>query len=222
MTIDASKFADVLNEVRRQRTSTYRILVIDLGTARTEAELGITGSAVFIATATDANSNVLVRLNEIGNDQFTLKKQQKVISPFYRLYLTNAAQSGKTITLAIATQVPDLFEFEDTSSQASIDATLSAILDELKGLSTGTYGQTAALAGATQIIAANTGRKSALVQNDPASTNDLLLGLDNTVAVAKCFIRLQPGEVWSTDDYTGAIFGREVGGVVKANWNEVA
>lgn len=225
MALDKSQWEAILKDVKVSRESTYRILTIDLGIARTEQFIGITGSAVFVVTATDANSNAQVRLNESQNDQFTLKKQQGVISPFYGFFITNTAQSGKSITLGVATQVPDLFQFIDNATQADISATLSALLDELKGLSTMSANQTAVGTGAPALalIAANTGRKSCFVQNDPGSDGDLVLYYDNTVATNKCWVRLRPGESWGADDYTGAIWPRAVSGsAVKANWNEVA
>lgn len=224
MAILREQWEQVLALVKLERQSTYRVLTLKLNTARTEQEFNIAGSLLWVLDATDTTSKISLRLNDLENDQFSFSGKQKgVRGVFHRFFITNTAQAGKEITLAIATQISDFFEPLDTSSQTDILTVLEAIRDELKGVSNGSFNQVAIGAAATQILAANTSRKSCLVQNDPAgATGDLCLGFDNTVTASKCFVRLRQGESWSVDDYQGAVWGFRTAAGVLANFNEVA
>ncbi|MBW7956539.1 MAG: hypothetical protein H3C68_01485 [Deltaproteobacteria bacterium] len=83
----------------RQGAFLYKTQVIDLSTARNNEVLTIEGTYLFVFDATDFGSNLSVRFNEVYMDALTLTKSRGVRLPFYRVYLTNAAQPGKTLTL---------------------------------------------------------------------------------------------------------------------------
>lgn len=109
-------FPEVIRKLKDRQWLPYRMVTFDLGIARNNYELALTGAYVAGFGATDANSNLDIRFNEIQNDTINISTQKFVKTPFYRLYLTNAIQAGHSITLAIATFDVDLFEVGDLTS----------------------------------------------------------------------------------------------------------
>lgn len=110
------KFEEKINLIRKNRITTYRIITLDLSQARSNYELQMSGDFIYGYAGTDAAANISIRLNEISNDEMPLNTQRFVSSPFYRFFVTNTAQAGKTLTLAISTFDKDFFECGDFTS----------------------------------------------------------------------------------------------------------
>lgn len=83
----------------RQGQLSYKTQEIDLSVARNNEVLTIEGNYLFVFDATDFASSVSVRFNEVYMDALALTKSRGLRIPFYRVYLTNAAQPGKSLTL---------------------------------------------------------------------------------------------------------------------------
>lgn len=103
----------------RQGIRAYKTQIIDLSTARANELLTIEGNYLFVFDASDFSSNVGVRFNEVYMDSLTLTKSRGLRIPFYRVYLTNAAQPGKSLTL--------IYGVSDTPIEAiaQVEVTLS-------------------------------------------------------------------------------------------------
>lgn len=109
-------FQEKINSIRSKNASTYRMITIDLSIARSEFELAIAGAYIFGFAATDAIANIDIKLNENRNDTIPFSSQKFIDAVFYRLFLTNTAQAGKSITLAIATFDTEFFRVGDLTS----------------------------------------------------------------------------------------------------------
>lgn len=103
---------DILDVIKKQRQKTYHILTFDLSTARNNELINITGSHIYIMTATGTAN---VRLNENSEDAIDLIKGRQINGVFYRIFLSNSAQSGTSITLAIGVE-SDIFQMIDSVS----------------------------------------------------------------------------------------------------------
>lgn len=100
---------EILDEIKKQRIKTYHVLTFPLDNARTDFELYITGGYLYVLVLTGL---VSIRLNEISSDSIDLFKNREIYSPFYRIYITNAAQAGLILVLAIGVQ-SDYFQVRD-------------------------------------------------------------------------------------------------------------
>lgn len=112
-----------LDEIRKQRVKQYISLVIDLSVGRTNEEIQITGSSIYVGNIV-LGANCQVRLNEISSDTIGLIKFRKIESPFYRFYLTNVAIAG-LLTLYVGIETEN-FKITDVSAPVS-DVNISQI-----------------------------------------------------------------------------------------------
>lgn len=173
-----------------------------------EQTINLQGNFVYGYEATDGAANVDIQFSrkDSAADYFNITKAVGFTHPFDKLHVSWEAQGSKTLTLYIANLAPELFGVTDNRSALLTAALLQSILDELTGTVTaGNFALQALGAGATQIIAANTARKSCIVHN-PLGNAVIYLGYANTVTAIKYFVALQGGESWSTDDYLGAVW----------------
>ena len=92
----------------------YNMYVFDLTNARTSEVFEVMGKLAYVKDASDGLANMDVQLNESDNDKINLIRKCGIIATFRKLYLTNAAQSGKTITLFISTSFDELRLFEQS------------------------------------------------------------------------------------------------------------
>lgn len=76
----------------------YKILSIDLGTAHTKEEYKIPGYNLNVLAL---DGSATLRLNHVTGDAIDLTLIDQIQSKFGRFYITNSAQSGKTLILAI-------------------------------------------------------------------------------------------------------------------------
>jgi len=164
------------DELRAQRVKVYDTLTIDLATVRADQEMIISGNYIYALEATDITTTLQVKLNEIPRSLISLYKGRGVRAPFYRLYLTNAAQAGKTITLAIGIE-SDTFEVFDVGKALELSGYVK--VDGTDGACT--YGQPAIAVSPTIIKAANSKRKRIHIINIGTTGLILYLG-DASVA----------------------------------------
>jgi len=155
-------------ELRAQRVQVYNELVIDLSVARSNDERVFTGTYVYAVEGTDVDANVDIRFNELFRANIGLVKGRGIRCPFYRFYLTNAAQAGKTITLIIGIESAD-FEIFDVGKALGITGLVPTVpsprtgytqvvasdvaVDATVVLHTVTAGKTFYLIGATLSVA---------------------------------------------------------------------
>jgi len=95
-------FSNVIESIRQGREilPLYRVFPLDLSIARTDDPVNLAGNILTIISATDATSTISVKVNENRNDLIPLVKGDRYKTPFYRFYITNAAQPGKVASLA--------------------------------------------------------------------------------------------------------------------------
>ena len=197
---------DQIAFVRSSSIGTPKKLRIDLGAAHNNLELDISGNYFYVIEATDNTSNAEIKVNETREPGFTFYRSMGLHTPFYRLIITNAAQVAHEVTILYGNVSKDMLEVID--NRGSTISGLDAIRDELRGdTAPEGFGEVNIALAATLIRAANTDRKSLIIQNKIGNTGNLYLGYDNTVAANKHFVCLEPGDAYVVDDYRGAIWG---------------
>ena len=87
-----------LEKLKTQRPRHYQIVTINLATARTNEELLVVGDFIGVASIT---GSCTLRVNERNNDAINLQIVRRTKTPFYRFFITNTAQAGKSVTLYI-------------------------------------------------------------------------------------------------------------------------
>jgi hypothetical protein len=108
----------IFDEIKRQRIKTYYTLTIDLATARSNEAFNMVGTSIYVMTVTGLTSSAQIRLNDISNDPIELLQYRRINSPFYRFFITNTAQAGYSIQLAIGIG-SEWFSMEDYPSSVS-------------------------------------------------------------------------------------------------------
>ncbi len=76
----------------------YKILTVDLGKVRAKEEYKIPGYNMNVLSL---DGSATLRLNHVTGDAIDLTLIDQIQSKFGRFYITNSAQSGKTLILAI-------------------------------------------------------------------------------------------------------------------------
>ena len=110
-------------ELRSQRIQVYRTIELDLTTARADVKMDFTGNYVYALDATDIDSTLSLRLNEQSRSLLPLYKGRGYKAPFYRFFVTNAVQAGKTLTLAIGIE-SGTFEVFDVGKALEISGSI--------------------------------------------------------------------------------------------------
>lgn len=101
-----------IDEIRKQRIKTYHIINFALDNIRNDEEVRISGNYFYILYQ-DGNANI--KFNEISSDLISLYKYRTFKTPFYRFFLSNTAQVGLSISIAIGVE-SDLFQVEDAQT----------------------------------------------------------------------------------------------------------
>lgn len=129
-----SGLKDILDEIKTQRIKVYHVLSFPLDSIRTDFELYVTGNYLYILGLAGSAS---IRLNELSSDSIDLFKSRQIQSPFYRIYLSNAAQAGLTLTLAVGVQ-SEYFQISDY--QAPDLSLMSGYMQQLRDSFAYAYG----------------------------------------------------------------------------------
>lgn len=111
-----------LDILKKRRPRHYQKLTFDLAIARTNERFWCVGDFIGVETIT---GSCTVRLNEVSRDAINLQKARKIYTPFYRFYMTNSAQAGKTLTLYIGGEAS--FEIDIAGKVGLIDSAGSDI-----------------------------------------------------------------------------------------------
>lgn len=136
-TFQPDNFAELLAWARTNRPASVQTITIPLDNARTDELKEVAGLLIYVENATDANVSLQIKHNEISSGLITLTKSYGAVFPFYRLFLTNTAQAGKTITLTISQASP--FQIIDNRSGQDMLSVLTNIktdADNLPGILT--------------------------------------------------------------------------------------
>jgi len=101
-----------MNFVRSSKPSILREVNISLASARNNEELQISGDFIHVLNQT---GSCKIRINEDYAPQIDLRKIKRIVSPFYRIFLTNSAQTYGNIKLLVGTDAQLHFEERRTS-----------------------------------------------------------------------------------------------------------
>lgn len=202
------------DELKAQRVQVYDTITFDLAAARINEEISFVGNYLYVVEATDVNSSIDIRFNEIFRKIINFKTGRGIKTPFYRLYISNTAQVGKTITIARGIET-DIFQIFD-----ALRITGSITSDSLIQGASGTpsYGQVSITNAATLIKAVNSNRRSILVQNLDG-TNDLFIAYDASITTANAGQNLKPFAAVELY-FTGTIYGIRSAGTGNAAYLE--
>jgi hypothetical protein len=83
----------------------YGRISIDLSTARTDEELHISGNQITIALCDGGATTTYFKLNSKHSRKLYPHEITKVLGNFGGVYLTNAAESGKTLTIYLGRDI---------------------------------------------------------------------------------------------------------------------
>lgn len=156
-------------ELRSQRIQVYKTITFDLATARSNVELPFIGNYLYVIEATDNSANIQIRLNEIFRSNITVTKGRGLRAPFYRLYITNTAQTGKTLTFAIGVE-SGTFEVIDTRASIAISG---AVTTTPSHLASGASTEEAKMNPSSGALLADTGQLDAGFYNVEAWANSI-------------------------------------------------
>lgn len=109
-----------LNFVRNSKPSILREVNISLATTRNNVELQLSGDFIHVLNQT---GSCKFRLNEEYAPQLDFRKVKRITSPFYRLFLTNVAQTRGAIKLIVGTDAQLHFEERRTSFESILSET---------------------------------------------------------------------------------------------------
>ena len=107
-----------INFVRASKPSILREVNISLATARTNVELKVSGDFIHVLEQT---GSCKIRINEEYSPQIDLRKIKIVITPFYRIFITNNAQTYGKIKLILGTDAQLKFEERRTSIEQIVN-----------------------------------------------------------------------------------------------------
>jgi len=198
-------------------------LTLDLSIAVTDRKINISGTTFGIWSAPNDTDQILVRFNEQQANQIPFQRGQVLDTLFEKVYITVPAGLTGNMVIIYGTGGAQYFKMrtQGAGTSSGLLAVLQAIEAELQGdLADEGYGQTAVGVAAVNVIGANANRKGAIVQSDPANTQPIYLGFDNTVAANNCFAVLGAAASWSVDDYRGDIYAIAGGAGQNVNWGE--
>lgn len=196
-------------------TNCLKSKLFDLSVARNLVEIPIGGNVLWSMEATSRTAYLDVYLNDQLRDPIRYRLGLFIRGvPFSRIFVTNAAQAGETITLFYAVEEIGKIEIENPSLRfTEIDVTKASVFDSVADVTLGA-------AATTQILPANAARRSAIIGN--LAGNAQVLRIADSNAGAARGQELQPGES-ITIDTTEAIYGYNPGGAgqdVSAIWTE--
>lgn len=186
-------------------------MTFDLGTARDDAEWLVQGDSLLVANITGA---LTLKFNERNAPSHNLQIERNFVlfgneSAFYRIFLTNTAQAGKSATLVagkdIAFRVVQGLPATKLTDKTGADITpmVDNVLETPQNPAGPTVGNTT-----TAVLAANTSRCYAVFTNDSTEVVYIALGKP---AVMNTGIRLNAGggyyEITRQNLFRGAING---------------
>ncbi len=157
----------------------YQFFLIDLATAGKDV-IEIEGGHVYIKDATDTLANVDFQVDDNTADKVKLVRKTGFIGRFKKLYVSWAAQPGKTITVLVSSSYEDFRVMEQqigdvnvvnasipvTSASTLQVASASALLVTPEESSTLAVGQVTLVTSGTayQIVAANSKRRRLVIE----------------------------------------------------------
>lgn len=211
---------DILKDVRQNRSRYFDFLYIDLSIDRSIKPLEISGTGTYLtaAQATDDLANVTVAFEyatDNTGERITLKEGKSIDAPFNKLYIYHSAQSGKTMTLMRAFNLPSLRIGISDQSGESANSDLNTALGNSSTYSTG---QQALNGTAALVKAANTSRRRITIKCPEDAAVPVFIGLTSGVTTSTGH-RLGAGDAITLNS-TAAIYAITAGTAVTVTYLE--
>ena len=104
---DPARFAMLDRQVLQHGNKSLWVNQYSLGSSRSDVQVSQGGNVLWVPGATDATAKLDVKLDATGNDALPMYWGSVLRGvPFDELYISNSSQSGKNLTLAVATEHP--------------------------------------------------------------------------------------------------------------------
>ena len=182
----------------------FKVVTLDLSTARDKEKHGWMGSMLWAYDASDISANCDIRFNDQVNDPLTFKQGQSLAGHRYNeVYITNAAQAGKSLTF--------LYALEDSQIRIENPGAAFSSVTLSKATVLGTIADVTVVAGAAaaQVVPTNADAVSVGICSLQANTQNIRIGDTNTGAARG--IEIAPGETIVLDT-TAPIFAYTAAG----------
>lgn len=164
----------------REDAQHYMVKTISLASARTNEKLAVHGDTIYVLSI---DGSVTIRLNSPQSDELDLRELGEIKSPFTCFYMTNTAQTGKSVKLAIGGEA----SFGGVKSEVGVKA----------GIGVWNGQQNVASAGTRVQITSHSPLLSLTVKAKPTNTGLIYVG-DSAVSSSNGFI-LSAGDSISLD-----------------------
>lgn len=101
--LTSKEFEEIILKIRKRQEGAplYRVITFDLNEQRSNKPFDLAGGYIEVIDATDSSAFMELRFNEIQNDVVRLRNGDSIVTPFFRVFLTNTAQA-KSITIAVS------------------------------------------------------------------------------------------------------------------------
>lgn len=146
-------------------------ITIALTVVRTRKEIRIGGNFLWASDATDGGATIKLAFTESEADAgITFKRGSMVAGMRYgKIFVTNAAQAGKTMTLTYAVEAPELRIANPADFFTNVDITKATALDSIADVSL-------VAAVTTAILAADGTRREAIITNLAGNAQTFRIG----------------------------------------------
>ncbi len=113
----------------------HQIKTIPLDIALSEKQLNIEGKFIGVLESTDIDTYIQIKFNTTDSENIRFKKGLYLTQSFDKIFLTCAAQAGKSVDLIIASDYgPEIFELFDERAVELQTAELTAIKNNIRSL----------------------------------------------------------------------------------------
>lgn len=104
---DVAQF-ELLRRAYQYKDKALTVNTYDLSSSRNDSAIFTAGNLIYVADATDATANASIKFGSTSNPAVPILGGTVIRGmPFDNLFISNDAQSGKSLTLVIATDHPD-------------------------------------------------------------------------------------------------------------------
>lgn len=114
---EMTEFERLKRDFDKRRFNPYEIYTIDLSTAREDMRIPISGDIIVVDNSTTSGVVFDIRFNDQCASKIRFDNDTKIETLFKEIYLTNTAQSGKTLILILG--IKQFFGFFLRSSGSS-------------------------------------------------------------------------------------------------------
>lgn len=126
-----AEFDQAIEYIRKSSIGTPKKLFIDLSVAHQDLKFDITGNFFYVVDSGGINDIFDIKFNEQREPPFTLSRMMGFYTPFYRFYITNAAQVGASVTIIYGTLSRPFLDIIDNRSEATTNSLLEDIKEKL-------------------------------------------------------------------------------------------